>query len=83
MNLINSVNLIISLKNQILTTNKVEKNNDSIQKINTCQYYRNISLQYFQNISTILFVNKVKIKWEKDKYIENKYINNMILKKIR
>jgi len=62
--MINSVNLIISLKNKISTTNKTEKNNDSIQKMNTCQYYENISSQYFQNILMILFVNKVKIKWE-------------------
>jgi hypothetical protein len=37
MRLINLVNLIISS-----TTNKIKKNNDSIQKINVCQYYRNI-----------------------------------------
>jgi len=48
----------------ISTTNKAKKNNDSMQKMNACQYYRNISSQYSQNISMILFVNKVKIKWE-------------------
>jgi hypothetical protein len=42
MNLINSVNLIILLENKISTTNKTENKNNSIQKINTCQYYRNI-----------------------------------------
>jgi hypothetical protein len=65
MNLINSVNLIISLENKISTTNKAKKkkkNNDSIQKIKACQYYGNISSQYSKNISMILFVNKVKIK---------------------
>jgi len=69
--LINSVNLIISLENKISTTNKAKKkkNNDSIQKINACQYYENISSQYSKNISMILFVNKVKIKWEKNNFI--------------
>ena len=61
--LINSFNLLISLKNKILTTNKAKKkHNDFTEKINTYQYYRNISSQYSQNISMILFVNKVKIK---------------------
>jgi len=45
MSLIIMVNLIISLQNKILTTNKAEKK--------TIQYKR-----------MILFVNKVKIKWE-------------------
>jgi hypothetical protein len=63
MNLINS-NLIILLENKISTTNKTENKNNSIQKINTCQYYRNIYSQYSKNILMILFVNKVKIKWE-------------------
>jgi hypothetical protein len=69
--LINSVNLIISLENKISTTNKAKKkkNNDSIQKIKACQYYGNISSQYSKNISMILFVNKVKIKWENKIFI--------------
>ena len=64
MNLINSVNLIILLENKISTTNKTENKNNSIQKINTWQYYRNIYSQYSKNILMILFVNKLKIKWE-------------------
>jgi len=44
MSLINSVNLIILLKNKILTKNKTkQKNNDSMQKMNACQYHGNIS----------------------------------------
>jgi len=62
--LINSVHLITSLENKISITNKAKTNNDSMQKMNVCQYYRNISSQYLKNISMILFVNKVKIKWE-------------------
>jgi hypothetical protein len=53
--LTNSVNLIISLENKIPTTNKAKKNNDSMQKMNACQYYRNISSQYSKNISMILW----------------------------
>jgi hypothetical protein len=60
--LINSVNLIILLENKISSTNKERKKNDSIQKMNICQYYKNISSQYSKNIWMILFVNKVKIK---------------------
>ena len=57
----------------ISTTNKVKKkNNDSILKTSACQYYGNISSQYSQNVSMILFVNKVKIKWEYDNSIERK-----------
>jgi hypothetical protein len=59
MSLINSVNLIILLENKILT-----KKNDSMQKMNTCQYYGNTSSRYSKNISMILFVIKVKIQWE-------------------
>jgi len=46
----------------ISTTNNAKKNNDLMQKINVCQYYINISSQYSQNISTISFINNVKIK---------------------
>jgi len=34
-----------------------EKNKDSMQKMNVCYYYQNISSQYSKNISMILFVN--------------------------
>ena len=61
MSLINSVNLIISLENKILITNKEEKKQRFNEK-DERQYYENISLQYSKNISKILFVNKVKIK---------------------
>jgi metal-sulfur cluster biosynthetic enzyme len=64
----------------ISTTNKVKKkNNDSMLKTSACQYYGNISSQYSQKVSMILFVNKVKIKWEYDNYIERK--KNMNIKK--
>jgi metal-sulfur cluster biosynthetic enzyme len=64
----------------ISTTNKVKKkNNDSILKTSACQYYGNISSQYSQKVSMILFVNKVKIKWEYDNCIERK--KNMNIKK--
>jgi hypothetical protein len=55
MSLINSVNLIILLENKISTTKK----NDSMQKMNVYQYYRNIYSQHSKNISVILFINKV------------------------
>ena len=67
--LINFVNLIIFLKNKIFTTNKTKKHYDSMQKINNYQYYENISSQYSKNISMILFVNKIKIKWEYNNFI--------------
>jgi hypothetical protein len=64
----------------ISTTNKVKKkNNDSMLKTSACQYYGNISSQYSQNVSIILFVNKVKIKWEYDNCIKRK--KNMNIKK--
>jgi hypothetical protein len=48
MSLISLTNLITWLENHILTTNKAGKkiNNDSMQKMNACQYCENISLQY-------------------------------------
>jgi hypothetical protein len=36
MSSINLINLIISLKNKILTKKKTKKNNDSLQKMNVC-----------------------------------------------
>jgi len=49
----------------ISTTNKAKKKKQRFYaKINACQYYKNISSQYSQNISIVLFINKVKIKWE-------------------
>jgi len=38
--------------------------------MNDCQYYGNISLQNSKNISMILFVNKLKIKYEYDNFIK-------------
>jgi hypothetical protein len=67
MNLINSVNLIISLENKILTTKQSKKkknNNNSMQKMHACQYCENKYSQYSKSISIILFVNKIKIKWK-------------------
>ena len=42
--------------------------------MNGCQYYGNISSQYSKNILMILFVNKLKIKYEYDNFIKNKKI---------
>jgi hypothetical protein len=38
--------------------------------MNVCQYYKKIPSKYSENISTILFENKSKIKWEYDNFIK-------------
>ena len=53
-----------------------------MKKMNTCQYYKNIYSQYFQNILIILFFNNIKIKQKQDNYIKIK-IKNYKSKKIR
>jgi uncharacterized membrane protein YoaT (DUF817 family) len=73
MSLINSVNLIIWLKNKILTTNKAEKTT-TIQ----CRGWTLINIikiylyNILQHISMIIFAKKLKIKWKRDNYIERK-----------
>jgi len=49
--------------------------------MNGCQYYGNISSQYSKNISMILFVNKLKIKYEYDNFIKKQ--KNMNIKKLK
>ena len=46
----------------MISTTSNAKKKKLIQKINVCQYYVNLSSQYSQNISTISFINNVKIK---------------------
>jgi hypothetical protein len=43
-----------------------------IKKMNVCQYYEKIPSKYSFKVSTILFDNKAKIKWERDNFMKKK-----------
>ena len=56
------INLILSLENIILTTNKTKKNNDSMQKMNDCQYYKLELKGETKNNKTFIRNSRKKIK---------------------
>ena len=44
--------------------------------MNVCQYYEKILSKYSFKVSTILFDNKAKIKWERDNLMKKKIKKN-------